>query len=145
MPKAREKYPRPRIVFVSSGKKEQDKLLKIEEQLAELIKQHAEQYGKLLEFDKSQFWSHALPHTLLQILESFEPESALRAAEAFCLHCKVRDLQFDVERDNLLADAFHLLSRRREIDAATFKDKPPLAVEEWQAQLAAYEKQYSEG
>ncbi|NUO17463.1 MAG: hypothetical protein HUU03_13600 [Planctomycetaceae bacterium] len=138
------RYPRPRLVHISAGAKQ---LYALERKATDAVKAAAVEQGKLLGFDpEKQLYSHCIPHALLQVLDSFEPECGVRAAEAFLLAAKANDLRFNVERPNLLADAIRLLTRLKDILPMCVKHDGtmPISLKDWLDDLAGYEKQVIE-
>lgn len=85
MPKHSELYPLPPIRFIGQGEAT-SRLYELESRRNDAISAAAEELGRVLEMKRSQFWSHLLPETLLNTLESFDKKSSIPAAIAF-LQC----------------------------------------------------------
>lgn len=75
-------YVYPRAEFIGNGRATA-KLYKLEEKRSLAIRAAAHELAAVLEIPKQQFWTHALPESLFNVLESFQPQSAIVAAVGY--------------------------------------------------------------
>ncbi len=75
-----EKYAIPQEVFVGGGAR---KLYDLEERRRKIIDQCAKEWAKVAEVPETEFWTRSLPQALFDMLNAYQVESALVAAEGF--------------------------------------------------------------
>lgn len=73
-------YRKPTGPRILSGAKA---LYDLEDQRNQAIRACAAEQGKILGFDRSQFWTHSLPEQLFALLDSFDNRASEDAAIAF--------------------------------------------------------------
>lgn len=77
-------YHEPNIYMRIGRYAETEKLYRLEEQEHKLVKACAEEAAKFHQYDlPNEFWTHALPQALYDLLESFDHKASIVAARTF--------------------------------------------------------------
>lgn len=76
-------YVEPQSLFVSGESREGRKLYALETMRSEIIEKCAQQWARIADVDKSEYWTRSIPQMLHDTLEAYQTECGIIAAEAF--------------------------------------------------------------